>query len=389
MFAYRLRLLRLSGFDVYVDVSWILLATLIVWSLAAGVFPATAPGLAASTYLWMAVAAAAGLFASIVLHEMSHSLVARRFDMPIRGITLFIFGGVAEMEDEPTSARGEFLMALAGPVASIVLGLLFLIASGVALAAGWPSAAAVLSYLGVINITLAVFNLVPAFPLDGGRMLRAALWGWRKDIVRASRIAAVAGEVFAILMIGVGVAQVVSGAFVSGLWLGLIGLFLHGAAGFSYRQVVARQALQGQPVARFMNPSPIAAPADIPIQALVDDYVYRRHHKRFPVVDQGELVGCVGTRDIAEIDRGAWASRTVREIMKPCGPDDVAAPETDAVEAMARLQRSGGPLAVIAGGRLVGVLSLHDLMAFLALRLELEGPRRDVLRAAPAANSPA
>lgn len=388
MFAYRLRLLRLFGFDVYVDVSWVLLAVLIVWSLAAGVFPAAAPGLASSTHLWMAVTAAIGLFASIVLHEMSHSIVARRFGMPIHGITLFIFGGVAEMADEPTSARGEFLMALAGPVASVLLGLLFLFASGAALAAGSQPAAAVLSYLGVINIILAVFNLIPAFPLDGGRMLRAALWGWRKDIVKASRVAAVAGEVLAILMIGVGVAQVVAGAFLSGLWLGLIGLFLHGAAGFSYRQVVARQALRGQPVAGFMNRSPIAAPADVSIQALVDDYIYRHHHKRFPVVDGAEVIGCVSTSDITGIDRAAWTSRTVRELMTPCAPDDLANPETDAMEALARIQRSGGPLAVIEQGRLVGVLSLRDLMEFLALRLELEGARRDVLRAAPASNSP-
>lgn len=389
MFTYRARLFRLFGFDVYLDASWALVAVLIVWSLTIGVFPAFAPGFSATTYLWMGVISAAGLFASIVLHEMAHSLVARRFGMPVRGITLFIFGGVAEMADEPTGPRGEFLMALAGPVFSVILGLLLLLAAGAADPAPTP-AATVLSYLGAINLILAGFNMIPAFPLDGGRMLRAALWGWRKDIVRASRIASVAGEVFAILMIGAGVLQIMVGAFLGGLWLALIGLFLHGAAGASYRQVLAREALKGQPVSRFMNSSPVSAPADISVQAFVDDFVYRRRHRRFPVIEQGALAGCVDASEVAQLDHAQWAARKVREVMRPCREDEVAPPETDALQAMAKMQRSGGgPLFVAENGELVGVLSLRDLMEFLALRLELEGPRPDLLRAGPALDRPA
>ena len=388
MFSYRMRMLRLFGFDVYVEASWVIVAVLVTWSLAIGLFPATAPGLSPSTYLAMAVAGAAGLFASIVLHEMTHSLVARRYDMPIQGITLFIFGGVAEMADEPTSPRGEFLMALAGPVASLALALLFL-AGGAAAQAAAP-AAAVLGYLGAINMVLALFNLIPAFPLDGGRMLRAVLWGWRKDIIWASRIASAAGEALAILMIGLGLAQVFTGALLNGLWLGLIGLFLHGAAGFSYRQVVARQALKGEPVERFMTREPLAAPPTISIQTLVDDYVYRHHHKSFPVVRDGEVVGCVSVADIGSVDRARWTEVAVADLMRPCAEQTVAAPQTDALEALRKMQQSGGgPLLVTDRGRLVGILSLRDLMGFLALKLELERPRPDVLRAAPALNGPA
>src|ERR1700738_3310599 len=178
MFFYRVRLFSLFGFDVYVDASWLLLAVLITWSLAVGIFPDIVPGLSSATYWSMAVVATVGLLFSIVFHEMSHAMVARRFEMPIRGITLFIFGGVAEMHNEPTSAGREFLMALAGPVASAVLGfLLFLLFGMAAGLPGPPAVAGVLWYLSYLNWTLAIFNLVHAFPLDGGRILRAALWG--------------------------------------------------------------------------------------------------------------------------------------------------------------------------------------------------------------------
>lgn len=188
---------------------------------------------------------------SIVFHEMSHAAVAQRFGMPIRGITLFIFGGVAEMHSEPTSALSEFLMALAGPVASAVLGLLFFLLFGFLASSQGPAAVAgVLWYLSYLNRTLAVFNLVPAFPLDGGRMLRAALWGWRNDLIWATSIAATAGNIFGILLIVLGLIEVLRGDFVGGIWLSLIGLFLRGAANATYEQTLARQILGGHPVSR-------------------------------------------------------------------------------------------------------------------------------------------
>jgi Zn-dependent protease/predicted transcriptional regulator len=387
MFTYRVRLLRLFGFDVFIDASWVLLALLIVWSLAVGVFPAAAPRLKPVAYLWMGLVAAAGLFASIVFHEMCHSMVGRRFGMPIRGITLFIFGGVAEMSDEPTSAGREFLMALAGPAASAVLGVVLLFAAGLASPLAPRPAIAVLSYLGTINLVLAGFNLIPAFPLDGGRMLRAALWGWRKDIVWASRVASVAGQMLAIVLMAFGLVQIFLGGFVGGLWLGLIGLFLHGASAASYRQVLARQALKGQQISQFMTTPPVAASADISVQTFVDEFIYRHHHKRFPVVERGDLVGCVSTTEIAELDRSSWSEQTVGEVMRPCGPDDVATPGSDALEALAKIQRSGGPLMVAEGRRLIGVLSLRDLMKVLTLKFEFEGRRSDPLRAGPVAVS--
>jgi Zn-dependent protease len=201
MFFYRVRFFSLFGFDVYADASWLLLAVLIAWSLAVGVFPSIDPGLTSAAYRSMAVVATVGLLFSIVFHEMSHAAVAQVLGMPIHGITLFIVGGVAEMHSEPTSALSEFLMALAGPVASAVLGLLFFLLFGfVARSQGPAAVAGVLWYLSCLNWTLAAFNLVPAFPLDGGRMLRAALWGWRKDLIWATSIAAGARNIFGILL---------------------------------------------------------------------------------------------------------------------------------------------------------------------------------------------
>jgi Zn-dependent protease len=379
MFFYRVRLFSLFGFDVYVDASWLLLAVLITWSLAVGIFPDIVPGLSSATYWSIAVVATVGLLFSIVFHEMSHAVVARHFDMPIRGITLFIFGGVAEMHSEPTSPRGEFLMALAGPVASAVLGfLLFLLFDIVAGLQGPPAVAGVLWYLSYLNWMLAVFNLLPAFPLDGGRMLRAALWGWRKDLAWATWIASGAGNVFGILLIVLGLIEVVRGDFVNGVWLSLIGLFLRGAASATYQQTLARQILGGQPVSRFMNRRPITVPPDLSVREFVEDYVYRHHHKVFPVVRDGRLLGCITTAQVGAIDGEQWDQRTVAEIMEPCSEDNTVAPETDTLEAMTKMQRTArSPLLVVSRRQLLlGILSLRDLLELLTLRLEIEGGRR-------------
>lgn len=195
MFSHRIKLFALFGFQVWIDASWLLIGALIAWTLAGVVFPAAVSGLATTTYWWMAIAATIGLLFSIVFHETAHSLVARRYGIEIRGIMLFIFGGVAQMPAEPASARAEFLMALAGPVASLILSIaLFGLAGVIGSLDGPQTITAIVSYLGSLNVMLGLFNLIPAFPLDGGRMLRAALWGWRHDITWATRIAAAAGN---------------------------------------------------------------------------------------------------------------------------------------------------------------------------------------------------
>jgi Zn-dependent protease/CBS domain-containing protein len=377
MFFYRMRLFSLFGFDVYVDASWLLIAVLIAWSLAVGIFPGIVSGLTPSAYWSMAVVATVGLLFSIVFHEMSHAAAARGFGMRIRGITLFIFGGVAEMHSEPASAVSEFLMALAGPVASTILGLLFFLLFGfVTNSQGRPAVARVLWYLSYLNWTLALFNVVPAFPLDGGRMLRAALWGWRKDLIWATWVAAGAGNIFGILLIVLGLIEVLRGDFVRGIWLGLIGLFLRGAANATYQQTLAQQILAGQSVSRFMNRRPITVSPELSDREFVEDYVYRHHHKVFPVVRDGRLLGCVTTAQLSEVGEDKWGRRTVAEIMEPCSEDNTISPGADALEAMTKMQRTGrSPLLVVDRGQLVGMLSLRDLFGYLTLKLQFEGGR--------------
>ncbi len=372
MFANRVRLFALFGIDVRVDASWLLLAVLVWWTLAAGVFPQWTPGLSREAYWWMGVAGAAGLFASIVFHEMSHALVARRYGISIRGITLFIFGGVAEMEAEPKSPRGELLMALAGPAASLVLAAA-LAALGASASAAPAAAVGVVQYLALINAVLALFNLIPAFPLDGGRVLRAALWAWRGDMLWASRIAAGSGNIFGILLIVLGVFGVVRGDFVGGMWRFLIGMFLRGAAASSYEQTVAQRTFGSTAVAEIMTPDPIGVPPDATVADFVEDYVYRHHHRVFPVVRQGALVGQVGTREAASLDRTLWPGTAISEIMLPATADDRVAAESDALAALGRMQRTGrSRLFVVAGEALVGVVTLRDLLELLSARLELD-----------------
>ena len=235
MFGRRITLFKIFGFAVRLDASWIIIAALVTWSLAAAIFPHTSPGLSAATYWWMGIAGAVGFFASIVVHELCHSLVANHYKLPMKGITLFVFGGVAEMGGEPQSPKIEFLMAIAGPLSSIAIGGLFygLARGGAGL--GWPGEAlGVLAYLGWINWLLAVFNLIPAFPLDGGRVLRAAIWHFKGDLMRSTEIASKIGSGFGVLLMAFAIYQLFFGYFIAAIWYFLIGMFLRNASKASF-----------------------------------------------------------------------------------------------------------------------------------------------------------
>ena len=382
MFGRSIPLFRLAGFQVGVDWSWLILAVLITWTLSVGVFPYYYPGLTAGLYWSMGVVAALGLFASIILHELAHSLVARRYHLPIRGITLFIFGGVAQMEREPDRPAVEFLVAIAGPIASFVVAIVCLLLARAAggLGLGVPIVG-VLAYLATINGILALFNLVPAFPLDGGRMLRAALWHWKGSLRQATRIASGIGGGFGIALIVLGVWRVLTGDFIGGMWWFLIGLFVRFAAQASYQQVVIREGLRGVPVRRIMTADPITVPAGISIQALIDDYVYRHHHKMLPVVEDGRLIGCVSINDIKQVPREEWPATIVAKVMQPCSADTAIAPDADAMEVLSAMSRTqNSRFLVMESERLVGVLTLKDMLNFLSLKLDLEESEKIDLR---------
>jgi Zn-dependent protease/CBS domain-containing protein len=378
MFTMRWRLFRVLGIPISVDLSWLIILLLLTWSLAEQ-FHETIVGLQNGPAWALGLVTALGFFLCIVLHELGHALVARKLGIPMRGITLFLFGGVAEMTGEPPSAAREFAMAIAGPLVSAVLAAVFFVLVLVGMAGGWaPELVVMLDLLCSINFFVLIFNLVPAFPLDGGRVLRSILWGITGNLRRATLWSSLAGRGFAWFLIALGILAIMNRLWMPGIWLGLIGLFLNQAARAGYEQVVIRQMLQGEPVGRFMNRHPIAVPPSLSLLDLVEDFVYRHHHKAFPVVEDGRLVGMVSTRMLAPFPREEWAVHTVAEAMQTDIEAITLSPTTDALAALERMQRQEAErLLVTENGQLVGLVSLRDLLRFLHLKLELEGDRDD------------
>ena len=375
MLGKKIKLFKISGFQVGIDWSWLIIAVLIAWSLSVGLFPYQIEGLSSGAYWVMGIIGALGLFLSIIVHEFSHSLVARKQGIPMKGITLFVFGGVAEMGDEPPSARAEFLMAVVGPISSIIVALFFYGLFFLGNKGGLPRPVnGVLSYLASINMLLAVFNLLPAFPLDGGRILRSILWGIKKNLRWATRVSSQIGSGFGILLIVLGFIRVLSGNFIGGMWIFLIGLFLQGVAKASYQQLLTRRALEGETVRRFMKENPVTVSPGTSLEELVEEYVYRYHYKLFPVVEGSErIVGCVTTKQIKEIPREEWNHKTVREIAVQCSPENTIDPQADAVKALSVMNKNGASrLMVVEGDRLQGIISLKDMLQFLSLKIELE-----------------
>jgi Zn-dependent protease/CBS domain-containing protein len=374
MFGRRVKLFKLLGFEVNVDLSWIFIAALVTWSLAAGLFPYLYKGLSKEQYWTMGIVGALGLFISIIVHEFCHSLVARKFDMPMKGITLFIFGGVAEMGDEPPTAKAEFTMAIVGPLSSFAIAGIFYLIYRAGVSGGWNTPVnGVVYYIAYINLILAVFNLLPAFPLDGGRVLRSILWGARGNLRWATRVSSTIGSAFGIGLIIFGIFQFIGGNLIGGMWMFLIGMFLRNAAQMSYQQLLVRKALEGESVSRFMNTNPVAVQDSITVQKLVEDYIYKYHYKMFPVMSGDKLTGCISTRQIKEIPQEAWGRETVRKAAGNCSPENTISPKTDAIKALAMMNQTGNSrLLVVEDGRLVGIVSLKDLLDFFALKVELE-----------------
>ncbi|NIP29689.1 MAG: CBS domain-containing protein, partial [Candidatus Dadabacteria bacterium] len=342
MFGKQIKLFSILGFDVSIDTSWLILAFLITWTLAQAYFPHYYKDFSAMTYWYMGACGAIGLFISIIFHELSHSLVARNYGIPMKGITLFIFGGVARMEDEPPSPKSEFLMAIAGPISSIFLAIFFYVISIYTKTTGLPGpVTAVFSYLAFINTVLAVFNMLPGFPLDGGRVLRSVLWYWKNNIKWATKIASQIGTGLGTLFIILGFVSIITGNFIGGLWWALIGIFLRNASSMSYQHLALRNAFKGEKVRRFMNPDPITINSSVTIQDLVENYFYHYHYKMFPVLDNSNLLGCVTTRNVKNIPKKDWDVITVKDITTKCTPDNTIDVNTDALKALMLMNNTG------------------------------------------------
>jgi len=356
------------------DFSWFLLAILIVWSLATGLFPYFYKGLSAATYWVMGIAGAIGLLFSIVFHELWHSLIARRFGLPMKGITLFIFGGVAEMSEQPPSPKAEFFMAIAGPLASIFLGIGLLLVSFFGSNLGTSRALmGVIEYLAWINLILAGFNLIPAFPLDGGRVLRSVLWGWKENIQWATNISSKIGSAFGIGLIIFGVIEVIAGNFIGGAWMFLIGMFIRSSSQMSYRQMILRNSLSGEKVSKYMVSDPVTVSPNISLEKLIKDYIYKYHYKMYPVVEEEKLIGCIELKSVKNIPKQERDHKKVRDIIEECSESNTISPHESASKVLSLMQeKKRSRLMVVEGGRLKGVISIKDLMNFLSIKIDLD-----------------
>jgi Zn-dependent protease len=364
---------RLGGVQIRIHWSWVIVFALIVWTLAATVFPSQNPELSDGVHLAMAVAAALLFFASVLLHELGHAWQARRDGLEIDGITLWLFGGIAQFKGAFPSPGAEFRIAIAGPLVTVVLSGGFLLLA----LAGLPSAVdGVAAWLGYINLTLLVFNLIPALPLDGGRVLRAALWRARGDLGWATRVAADVGMGFGYLFIALGVLMfIVEGSF-SGAWLAFIGWFLLQAATAEARYVATEQALAGLRVRDLMVRNPVVVDPDITVGRFMDEVASSRRFTTYPVVDGGRPIGLLAFSSVAAIPRAEWDVRLVRESMIPLDEVPLLTEDGKAVDALAELSSRPGANRglVVDNGDLDGLLSITDL----ARALEARRPPRPV-----------
>jgi Zn-dependent protease/predicted transcriptional regulator len=369
MFSRSVKLFALSGFQIKLDPSWFLIAALITWTLSQQYFPSIVPDQTFQTYLAMALVAMLCFFASLLLHELAHSVVARRFGVPIKGITLFLFGGVAELEAEPQSASVEFWVALAGPAMSLCLGLGFwVLAQFSELALNSLLLTEVLRYLAMINLVLAVFNLVPAFPLDGGRVLRAYLWHRQGDILRATETASKSGAVFAYVLMTLGVLALFQGALIAGIWQIMIGTFVLVAAKSSYQNQLARVIFDDKTVGSLMNRSPIVVEPELTLTDFVNKIMLHHQVNFVPVVEDGILLGHMDQTFLSGIDRENWSGTRVGDVF--AGLDKAASvpPDLPVQDLMATIAKTGRrKFLVVQGQRLVGVITLADLTRYLQI----------------------
>jgi Zn-dependent protease len=360
------RIARVFGISIGVNWSWAVLFALIVWSLAASVFPAQNPGLSHAEYAVMAVVAALLFFVSLLLHELGHAYQARREGVEIEGITLWLFGGVARFKGMFESAGAEFRIAIAGPIVSLVLGTLFVALAVAAHGAGAVDGVA--AWLGYINLALLLFNLLPALPLDGGRVFRSALWALKGDFGWATRIAADVGRGFGFLLIGGGLVLLALGS-ISGVWLAFVGWFLLQAAALEGRYGMLRDALGDLRVRDLMVRDPVTVRAGASLGEFMDEIAQAHRYTTYPVTDNGRVVGLLPFSSVARVPRREWEHNLVAECMLPRAEVPVVREDEELMDAVEDLGHGGIDRAlVLEGERLVGLLSVTDVGRLLTVK---------------------
>ena len=373
-----IRLGRIFGIQIGLHYSWLIIAMLVAFSLAAH-FRSVNPGWGERTIWATAILTAVLFFVAIILHELSHSVVAKARGLPVRSITLFALGGVAEIEDA-ADAKTEFLIAIVGPFASAVIGVICLM---LALALGWdmPDVAApkspvvaMLMWLGVINIGLAIFNLIPGFPLDGGRVLRAVVWWFTGDAERSTRAASWVGQLVAFGFIVIGIFRFFGGEGFGGLWLAFIGWFLLGAARTSYAQLAIAESLRGLRALDVMTKDCPVVGGRTNLQTLVDEHLMRTGNRCFVVEEQGRITGLITPHEIKKVPRNRWPFTTVDEVMRPLDQLQTVKPEATVMAALEIMGREDiNQIPVVADGQLQGIISRAHILGLLQTRAELRG----------------
>ncbi|MCX6633541.1 MAG: site-2 protease family protein [Acidobacteria bacterium] len=354
------------------DYSWFLIFALLTWMLAGSYYPSEFKNWPPLLYWVTGAATAILLFASVLLHELGHSFVALRFKISVRSITLFIFGGVARIGTEPPSARAEFLIAIAGPIVSLALAVMFSVMQP-ALTAIEPLWG-VAKYLAYMNFALAFFNLIPGFPLDGGRVFRAFVWAVTKNMRQATLIAANAGRFFGFLFIFAGVWRMFSGDFGGGLWIAFIGWFLDNAASAQVHQVVFQGLLAGHSVSQAMSTHCVSIPADLTLQQLVDEHVLGTGRRCFLVGRGADTVGLMTLHRIKEVPKPDWANTTAAQAMLPLEELKRISPATGLWAALQLMDRDGvNQLPVMTDSKVIGMLSREDVVTYLGTLQELGG----------------
>jgi Zn-dependent protease len=361
---------RILGIPIGLDYSWFVIFALITWMLAGSYYPAEFKDWPAQLYWLMGAVTALMLFASVLLHELGHSVVALRYSIPVRSITLFLFGGVAQIGAEPPTAIAELLIAIAGPLVSLALAALFFVVQP--LVAGIEPLLGLAKYLAYINLALVLFNLIPGYPLDGGRVFRAIVWSITGNMRRATLIAANVGRFFAFLLIFVGVWQMFSGNFSGGLWIAFIGWFLDNAASGQLQQTMSQGLLEGHRVSQAMSTRCTAVSADLTLQQLVDDHILGSGQRCFLVNRGDATVGLMTLHRIKEVPRPAWATTTAAQVMLPLAQSKQIDPDTELWAALQEMDRDGvNQLPVTRGQQVVGMLSRDDVISFLRTLQEL------------------
>ncbi len=368
------RVARVLGIDIRIHISWVLIFLLVLLSLADQVFPASYPQWSQQKTFIVSAVAALLFFASVLLHELAHAIVARRFKMSVSSITLFLLGGVANLTKEPPSAKAEFFMAAAGPATSFAiggLGLLVqqLVTDNINRVPSLQPVEAVAGYLGFINIAVAIFNLVPGFPLDGGRVLRSIIWGLRHDRVAATRIAARGGQLVAGLMVVYAGSRVLNGEATGGLWLGLIAYFLYGAASQALQQERMTASVGNVRIGELMTTDFRSAPSGITIGQLIRDIVLPHNLQAIPVVSGSRLVGLVTIADLRKVEQDQWSMTPVEAVMRPVAELATVTPNEQLVTAIDRFGSADLPLLpVVDNGSLVGVLFRESVVGYVRMR---------------------